>query len=166
MLMNVKSWPTQMMVDKYCKNHAWDVMKSSFDPEKKELHAQCMINANKDEWRHATYEDICKEFSWKSFDLSPNHQTVLPMPDSDSFYNAPVKYVKYDAEGNVIASDTPKRKRGRKAKAEEQPTIEPIEVDEEPTEDELLDDALLLDGAEEEEYEDPFGRDPEDIDEE
>ena len=113
MLMDVTDWPLQTMVDKFCRNHAWQVMKAHFDRDNKCICAQVMINAEKSEWRTASYEDICKEFSWKSFDLTPDFQIVLPVPDPEAFYNAPVSRVKYDADGNPIRT---RKQRARKSK--------------------------------------------------
>lgn len=111
MLMNVTDWPLQMMLDKFCKNRCWQVMSKRYDVENKRIVARCMINADSSEVHTADYDEICKEFGWKSFDLTPDMQTVLPVPDPDSFYNDPkVQRIKYDKDGNPII------KRARKSK--------------------------------------------------
>ena len=118
MLMDVDEMPVQAMLDKYGRNHAWQVLRSKLDLKDKSLCAEIMIGSDKSEVKHASFEDICKEFSWKSFDVTPDGQTVLPMPDTESFYNEPVtKPVDTAAD----SSTQPKRKRRtRKAKAVEE----------------------------------------------
>ena len=118
MLMDVDEMPVQAMLDKYGRNHAWQVLRSKLDLKDKSLCAEIMIGSDKSEVKHASFEDICKEFSWKSFDVTPDGQTILPMPDIESFYNEPVaKPVDTAAD----SSTQPKRKRRtRKAKAVEE----------------------------------------------
>lgn len=117
MLMDVTDWPLQAMVDKFCRNRCWQVMSKHYDIENKRIVARCMINADSSEVRTADYDEICKEFSWKSFDLTPDMQTVLPVPDPDSFYNDPkVKSIKYDKDGNPILKRTRKSKKNSDAK--------------------------------------------------
>lgn len=116
MLMDVTDWPLQAMVDKFCRNRCWQVMSKHYDVENRRIVARCMINADSSEVRTAGYDEICKEFSWKSFDLTPDMQTVLPVPDPDSFYNAAVSRVKYDADGNPIRT---RKQRARKSKKTE-----------------------------------------------
>lgn len=118
MLMDVDEMPVQAMLDKYGRNHAWQVLRSKLDLKDKSLCAEIMIGSDKSEVKHASFEDICKEFSWKSFDVTPDGQTILPMPDTESFYNEPVaKPVDTAAD----SSTQPKRKRRtRKAKAVEE----------------------------------------------
>lgn len=118
MLMDVDEMPVQAMLDKYGRNHAWQVLRSKLDLKDKSLCAEIMIGSDKSEVKHASFEDICKEFSWKSFDVTPDGQTILPMPDTESFYNEPVaKPVDTVAD----SSTQPKRKRRtRKAKAVEE----------------------------------------------
>ena len=118
MLMDVDEMPVQAMLDKYGRNHAWQVLRSKLDLKDKSLCAEIMIGSDKSEVKHASFEDICKEFSWKSFDVTPDGQTILPMPDTESFYNEPAtKHVDTAAD----SSTQPKRKRRtRKAKAVEE----------------------------------------------
>ena len=118
MLMDVDEMPVQAMLDKYGRNHAWQVLRSKLDLKDKSLCAEIMIGSDKSEVKHASFEDICKEFSWKSFDVTSDGQTILPMPDIESFYNEPVaKPVDTAAD----SSTQPKRKRRtRKAKAVEE----------------------------------------------
>ena len=118
MLMDVDEMPVQAMLDKYGRNHAWQVLRSKLDLKDKSLCAEIMIGSDKSEVKHASFEDICKEFSWKSFDVTPDGQTILPMPDIESFYNDPVAKHVDTATDN---SAQPKRKRRtRKAKAVEE----------------------------------------------
>ena len=118
MLMDVDEMPVQAMLDKYGRNHAWQVLRSKLDLKDKSLCAEIMIGSDKSEVKHASFEDICKEFSWKSFDVTPDGQTILPMPDTESFYNEPVTNHADTAADN---STQPKRKRRtRKAKAVEE----------------------------------------------
>lgn len=115
MLMDVDEMPVQAMLDKYGRNHAWQVLRSKLDLKDKSLCVEIMIGSDKSEVKHASFEDICKEFSWKSFDVTPDGQTILPMPDAKSFYNEPVAKPVDTAVDN---STQPKRKRRtRKAKA-------------------------------------------------
>ncbi len=117
MLMDVTDWPLQAMVDKFCRNRCWQVMSKHYDVENKRIVARCMINADSSEVRTADYDEICKEFSWKSFDLTPDMQTVLPVPDPDSFYNDPkVKSIKYDKDGNPILKRARRLKKNSDAK--------------------------------------------------
>ena len=118
MLIDVDEMPVQAMLDKYGRNHAWQVLRAKLDLKDKSLCAEIMIGSDKSEVKHASFEDICKEFSWKSFDVTPDGQTILPMPDTESFYNEPVtKHVDTAAD----SSTQPKRKRRtRKAKAVEE----------------------------------------------
>ena len=118
MLMDVDEMPVQAMLDKYGRNHAWQVLRSKLDLKDKSLCAEIMIGSDKSEVKHASFEDICKEFSWKSFDVTPDGQTILPMPDTENFYNEPAtKHVDTTAD----SSTQPKRKRRtRKAKAVEE----------------------------------------------
>ena len=118
MLMDVAEWPVQAMLDKYGRNKAWQVLRSKLDLKDKSLCAEIMIGSDKSEVKHASFEDICKEFSWKSFDVTPDGQTIVPMPDIKSFYNEPVaKHVDTAAD----SSAQPKRKRrSRKAAASEE----------------------------------------------
>ena len=120
MLMDVDEMPVQAMLDKYGRNHAWQVLRSKLDLKDKSLCAEIMIGSDKSEVKHASFEDICKEFSWKSFDVTPDGQTILPMPDAKSFYNEPVaKHV--DTVTDADNSTPLKRKRRtRKAKAVEE----------------------------------------------
>ena len=118
MLIDVDEMPVQAMLDKYGRNHAWQVLRSKLDLKDKSLCAEIMIGSDKSEVKHASFEDICKEFSWKSFDVTPDGQTILPMPDTESFYSEPV-----DTHVDTAAdsSTQPKRKRRtRKAKAVEE----------------------------------------------
>lgn len=117
MLMDVDEMPVQAMLDKYGRNHAWQVLRSKLDLKDKSLCAEIMIGSDKSEVKHASFEDICKEFSWKSFDVTPDGQTILPMPDAKSFYSEPVaKHI--DTVTDTDNSTQPKRKRRtRKAKA-------------------------------------------------
>ena len=118
MLMDVDEMPVQAMLDKYGRNHAWQVLRSKLDLKDKSLCAEIMIGSDKSEVKHASFEDICKEFSWKSFDVTPDGQTILPMPDTESFYNEPATKHVDTATDN---SAQPKRKRRtRKAKAVEE----------------------------------------------
>ena len=118
MLMDVDKWSVHAMLDKYGRNQAWQVMRANLDLKDKSLQAEIMIGADKSEVRHASYEDICKEFSWKSFEVTPNGQTIIPVPDPEGFYNrtSSVKRVDHDADGNVILK---RKRRGRKAAAED-----------------------------------------------
>ena len=120
MLMDVDEMPVQAMLDKYGRNHAWQVLRSKLDLKDKSLCAEIMIGSDKSEVKHASYEDICKEFSWKSFDVTPDGQTIIPVPDAKSFYDEPVaKHV--DTATDADNSTPPKRKRRtRKAKAVEE----------------------------------------------
>lgn len=118
MLMDVDEMPVQAMLDKYGRNHAWQVLRSKLDLKDKSLCAEIMIGSDKSEVKHASFEDICKEFSWKSFDVTPDGQTILPMPDVKSFYNEPAAK---HADTTADSSTQPKRKRRtRKAKAVEE----------------------------------------------
>lgn len=111
MLMNLTDWPTQAMVDKFCKNKTWQVMTARYDFESNKIVARIMLNANISEVREAGYDEICKMFGWKSYEFSPDFLYVFPQPDVDGFFNAPgVKRVEYDADGNPIL----KRKRRMK----------------------------------------------------
>lgn len=113
MLMNLTDWPLQAMVDKFCKNKAWQVMLAHYDVENKRIVATCMLNANTAESKEASYDEICKMFSWKSFDLTPDYLYVLPVPDVDGFFNAPgVDTISYDADGNPLFK---RRRRKRKS---------------------------------------------------
>lgn len=115
MLMNVAKWPVQAMLDKYGRNKAWQVMRIKFDTKDKSLQAQIMLGADKSEVRSASYEDICKEFSWKSFEVTPDGQTIIPVPDPEGFYNAHgVKRVDYDADGTPVLK---RKRRAHKANA-------------------------------------------------
>ncbi len=117
MLMNVTSWPVQAMTDKFCRNNGWQATAKYYDPEKRILTVQCLINANTVETRTASYDDICKEFSWKSFGLTPDMQTVLPVPDPDAFYLDPkIKSIKYDKNGNPIIKRARRSKKASGAK--------------------------------------------------
>ena len=118
MLMDVDEMPVQAMLDKYGRNHAWQVLRSKLDLKDKSLCAEIMIGSDKSEVKHASFEDICKEFSWKSFDVTPDGQTILPMPDTENFYNEPATK---HADTTADSSTQPKRKRRtRKAKAVEE----------------------------------------------
>ena len=118
MLMDVDEMPVQAMLDKYGRNHAWQVLRSKLDLKDKSLCAEIMIGSDKSEVKHASFEDICKEFSWKSFDVTPDGQTILPMPDTESFYNEPATK---NVDTAADSSTQPKRKRRtRKAKAVEE----------------------------------------------
>ena len=110
MLMNVTKWSTQAMLDKYGRNKAWQVLKAKFDMKDKSIHIEIMLGANKSEVKHASYEDICKEFSWKSFKVTPDGQTVIPVPDPEGFYNAPVT-MHAEVVSDSDSSTPPKRKR-------------------------------------------------------
>ena len=117
MLMDVDEMPVQAMLDKYGRNHAWQVLRSKLDLKDKSLCAEIMIGSDKSEVKHASFEDICKEFSWKSFKVTPDGQTVIPVPDPDGFYNAPVT-THAEAVSDSDSSTPPKRKRrSRKAAA-------------------------------------------------
>jgi len=117
MLMNVTDWPLQMMLDKFCKNRCWQVISKHYDVEKKQLVARCMVNADITVVNTATYDEICKEFGWKSFDFTPDMQTVLPVPDPEGYYNDPsVSRVKYDKDGNPIIRRARKSKKNSDAK--------------------------------------------------
>ena len=116
MLMDVAEWPVQAMLDKYERNHAWQVLRSKLDLKDKSLYVEIMIGSDKAEVKHASYEDICKEFSWKSFEVTPDGQTIIPVPDTESFYSTPPMIKRADnvEDGNV----RPKRKRrARKTEA-------------------------------------------------
>ena len=118
MLMDVAEWPVQAMLDKYGRNHALQVLRSKLDLKDKSLCVEIMIGSGKSEVKHASYEDICKEFSWKSFDVTPDGQTIIPVPDTESFYSEPVAKNVDTATDN---STQPKRKRRtRKTKAVEE----------------------------------------------
>ena len=117
MLMDVAEWPVQAMLDKYGRNHAWQVLRSKLDLNDKSLYIEIMLGSDKSEVKHASYEDICKEFSWKSFEVTPDGQTIIPMPDAKSFYSEPIaKHI--DTVTDADNSTPPKRKsRTRKSKA-------------------------------------------------
>jgi hypothetical protein len=117
MLMNVEDWPVQAMVDKFCKNKAWQVMWAKYDYANRKIIAECMLSANTSETRTATYEDICKMFSWKSYKITDNGLHVLPKPDAEAFYNAPTSTVEYDAEGKPIIKRKRRARKTAKAKA-------------------------------------------------
>ena len=118
MLMDVAEWPVQAMLDKYGRNHALQVLSSKLDLKDKSLCVEIMIGSSKSEVKHTSYEDICKEFSWKSFEVTPDGQTIIPMPDAKSFYNEPVAK---NVDTAADSSTQPKRKRRtRKAKAVEE----------------------------------------------
>lgn len=123
MLMDVAEWPVQAMLDKYGRNHALQVLRSKLDLKDKSLCAEIMIGSGKSEVKHASYEDICKEFSWKSFDVTSDGQTIIPVPDTESFYSTPSakKQVVEDADSSKQLKPTPpkRKRRGRKAAAED-----------------------------------------------
>ena len=114
--MNVAEWPVQAMLDKDGRNHAWQVLKSKLDSKDKSFYIEIVLGSDKSEIKHATYEDICKEFSWKSFEVTTDGQTIIPVPDTESFYSTPTMIKRADnvEDGNVL----PKRKRrARKTEA-------------------------------------------------
>ena len=118
MLMDVAEWPVQAMLDKYGRNHAWQVLKSKLDSKDKSFYIEIVLGSDKSEIKHATYEDICKEFSWKSFEVTTDGQTIIPVPDTESFYNEPVAKI---VDTVADSSTPPKRKRrSRKAAAAEE----------------------------------------------
>ena len=123
MLMDVDEMPVQAMLDKYGRNHAWQVLRSKLDLKDKSLCPEIMIGSDKSEVKHASFEDICKEFSWKSFEVTPNGQTIIPVPDAKGFYSTPSakKQVVEDADSSKqLKPNPPKRKRrSRKAAAED-----------------------------------------------
>lgn len=122
MLMNVAEWPVQAMLDKYGRNKAWQVLRAKLDMKDKSLCIEIMLGADKSEVKHASYEDICREFSWKSFEVTSDGQTIIPMPDSEGFYRMPdvKQQAVEDADSNADNSTPPKRKRrGRKANTAE-----------------------------------------------
>ena len=123
MLMDVDKWSVHAMLDKYGRNQAWQVMRANLDLKDKSLQAEIMIGADKSEVRHASYEDICKEFSWKSFEVTPNGQTIIPVPDPEGFYSTPSakKQAVEDADSSKQLKPTPpkRKRRSRKAAAED-----------------------------------------------
>ena len=116
MLMDVAEWPVQAMLDKYGRNHAWQVLRSKLDLNDKSLYIEIMLGSDKSEVKHASYEDLCKEFSWKSFEVTPDGQTIVPVPDTENFYSISPRIKRADnvEDGNV----RPKQKRrARKTEA-------------------------------------------------
>lgn len=123
MLMNVAKWPVQAMFDKYGRNQAWQVMRAKLDLKDKSFQAEIMTGADTSEVKHVSYKDICKEFSWKSFEVTPDGQTIIPVPDAKGFYSTPSakKQVVEDADSSKQLKQTPpkRKRRGRKAAAED-----------------------------------------------
>lgn len=67
------------IVDKYGKNHAWNTITGVWDYEKKGIHFTLLVDQNGTKEVDVTYEDLCKEFGWKSFKINDEHSTVFPV---------------------------------------------------------------------------------------
>lgn len=77
----VNSIPEAYVRDKFQRNRNFDTMSSFIDRDKQEFVFDVFTNGNPDhEIRHFSYDDICKEFGWKSFTFDKdNNETIHPI---------------------------------------------------------------------------------------
>lgn len=70
--------PLQWAADKYAKNKAWKLIKAKWDFDNKSMTCDIMTNADDYETINVSYEDICKEMRWKSFEIV-NENSCIPI---------------------------------------------------------------------------------------
>lgn len=95
-------WPTQTVLDKVARNHAWNVMKWTIDYANKSAKYEAMVNANISATHIVSYEEICKQMKWKSFEWDMNFEMMKPVE----------AYEEYFAE--VVAADKKRRAENRR----------------------------------------------------
>jgi len=60
------------------KNNGWSVCSSWSDPKSKQMHFKVVSNSKETKICTVSYEDICKNYGWKSFKWSDDGQMILP----------------------------------------------------------------------------------------
>jgi hypothetical protein len=78
---NDETIPEARVRDKYQQNKNFLTMKSRFDIPNKRLEIINYIPGGCDpdyETIYVTFDEICKEFGWKSFELINNDETIKP----------------------------------------------------------------------------------------
>lgn len=61
--------PLQWVADKVGKNKCWKVINSKWDIPKKALKFTLLVNADASREVDVSYEEICEELEWKSFEI-------------------------------------------------------------------------------------------------
>jgi hypothetical protein len=78
---NVETVPEAYVRDKYQKNYNFATMNSWLDIPNKRVGYEVMLPGSCDpdhKTIYVTFDEICKEFGWKSFELINNDETIKP----------------------------------------------------------------------------------------
>ena len=79
--LNGSTFPTQSFLDKLSKHYPFNgsVCKSWIDSESKEIIYIKMVNSDNSDFVRISFAEAAKNMGWKSFKLSEDEQTVIPV---------------------------------------------------------------------------------------
>lgn len=73
---DLSTYPEPEIREKLAKNRSWSVCKSILDATNKRFIYDCIVNTDLVETRVISFEEVCKDFGWKSFKLINNNNTI------------------------------------------------------------------------------------------
>lgn len=81
MIMNVESFPEQMLIGKLARSKAWTVVRHKTDFANKRYLYEILKNANETLQKSISFADACIMMGWKSYEYTPDRQSVIPVVD-------------------------------------------------------------------------------------
>lgn len=74
----VKTVPADQIKQKFARNRNILTCRSWFDHENKTINYEHMENATDSVIKSYSFDDICKDFGWQTFDFENDYQTIIP----------------------------------------------------------------------------------------